>query len=170
MTGADRVQRRLQELANTLDPSSQGYRQAQTAIAKQYLDLTLKAFKKEVDPSRKIWKDLQDSTTRLKNRDFKGRGKAIEGPLKIGVWTGALRESINWRIEGPDIFVGSEVEHAPWFHYKIKKGSQGGGPWGDIPSRFFLGRSARYDEQVLKTLERFFKEKFPEMDSIKSAV
>ena len=170
MTGADKIQKRLDDLEKTFKPNSSEYRQAQRLIAKKYTELTLGAFKKETNPSRKPWKDLQESTQRLKNRDYLGRGKAIEGPTKIGVWTGTLRKSITWRIDGRDILVGSDVEHAKWFHYFIKKGSKKGGPWGDIPARFFLGRSARYDDQVLKVLNQFFKEKFPEMDSVKSAV
>ena len=90
ITGAQKVDAMLRGLGEKLGPQTRN--QILKKIAAEYLYETERRFDKQVDPDRKKWKPLRDSTIRLKTR--KG---SLMGPTHIGVWTGRLATSIQYR-------------------------------------------------------------------------
>lgn len=149
-TSAKKVQDALRGLEEALGPREQN--QILKKIAVQYLAETEKRFGSQSDPDRKKWKPLKPSTVKMKQRKgslsefFKNDTAKIE-PTHIGVWTGKLVSSLQYRISGDTVTIGSDVPYASWFHYGHKKG------WGPTPSRRFLGRNTRIDEKILRIYE-----------------
>jgi phage gpG-like protein len=72
------------------------------------------------------------------------------GPTHIGVHKGKLASSIQMRINGHEITIGSDVDYAAEFNFKTKHS----------PERKFLGRDSRADRKVLEALNRFFSVSF----------
>jgi phage gpG-like protein len=151
-TGAKKVEEALRGLNESL--SSAQIRRLLNKLGNIYLADTLKRFENQHDPDRKPWKELRPVTIKLKTNGMSGRGPSIDAPTRKGVWTGDLISSLTFRVEGNSVFVGSDVEHAPYFHYGVKKSKSLSGnrktPWGQVPARRFLGRNTRIDAKVLK--------------------
>ncbi len=141
-TSARRVQEALNGLGEALGPA--GRAMILKKIAEIYLEETEKRFVSQSDPDRKRWPKLKESTIRIKKK----KGSFLE-PEHIGILTTDLFNSIKYRISGDQVYVGSNLRYAPWFHY----GSKTGG-WGPRPSRRFLGRNTRIDAKVLKLYEK----------------
>jgi len=149
----DRVQDALRQLSETLGPQMK--RQLLRKVGAIYLAYAEERFEKQNSPQRKRWEPLKESTIRIKEK--KG---SLRGAEHIGTWTGKLASSLSFRVQGDEVLVGSNVEYAPYFHFKVKKGTPTkGGPWGDIPARPFLGRNERADKRVLDMMNQFFSTK-----------
>lgn len=139
-TSAKKVEEALRGLGEALGPLEQN--RILRKIAAEYLADTEKRFVSQSDPDRKKWKPLRPATIEVKKR--KG---SLMGPTHIGVWTGKLASSLQYRISGDTAYIGSNVPYAPWFHYGHKQG------WGPTPSRRFLGRNTRIDQKILRLYE-----------------
>lgn len=175
-TGNDKVRNVLNGLSEAF--SGQQARSMLRKVGALYLAETENRFEKEYDPDRKKWAALKPSTVRLKGKGYKGRGPGIKGATHRGVWTGDLATSLKMRVEGDSVIIGSDVPYAKPFHYgakKLKKLSSGingaTAPWGEIPSRRFLGRNNRIDDKVVKLIKaEILKSTGLNVDSIQSAV
>ena len=154
-TGKKKVEDALSELSKAF--SGAVPKSMLNKVGNLYLADTVKRFDNQHDPDRKPWKPLRPITVQYKTTGMKGRGASIAEPTRRGVWTGDLINSLTFRVEGNSVFVGSNEEHAKYFHYGAKKLKKLGGnrtaPWGPVPSRRFLGRNTRIDSQVLKILK-----------------
>lgn len=149
-TGADKVREWLNGLGEAFGPS--GQKEILRKVGALYLNDTEKRFEKQVDPDRKKWKPLSPTTIRIKKQTG-----SLMGAEHIGVWTGNLASSLQMRISGDSVFIGSNIKYAPWFHYGVKRFSKKGRrmyPWGTIPPRRFLGRNTRIDEKVIGLVKK----------------
>jgi phage gpG-like protein len=147
-TGNAKVMKAFDGLYSALSRDSQ--RGILVRVANIYVSETKKRFEKQYDVDRKRWKGNTKTTQRLKEKGFKGRGPAINGPNHIGVWTGNLINSIKYRLLGDEVLIGSDLEYAKTFHYGAKQYTLGPkSPWGDIPRRSFVGRNNRLDDKVV---------------------
>ena len=144
-----------------------------TKIGVAYKENTDLRFKAKQSPEGKQWKRNTKLTTQLKTTGFKTAGgfrpKGIEGGYSMGVWTGNLKNSIAYRVQGNNILVGifsgqKSAKYASVFQFGAKKGDFGGSrrgngkkfmpiPWGDIPARPFLGFNKATNEKVLKIIK-----------------
>lgn len=156
VSGNERIQKVLRELAESINPQMK--RELMSEIGKDYVDFVkTEVFDKQRSPQRKKWTKLRPVTIKAKKRTA-----AIKGPEFIGTWTGYLRDSINFRVSGDSVFIGSDSIVAGTFHFKVAKGAFGADsrgnpiPWGDIPARPFLGVSERADKRILKVMNKFF--------------
>jgi phage gpG-like protein len=150
--GGRRIEDALRQLSETMGPQMK--RQLLGRIGKVYLDYTVDNYEKNRSPQRKRWEENKESTLKKRRRiGFYGDGD-------VGFMTGDLYFSLKSEVQGDSVFVGSDVEYAPFFHFKVKKGTPAkGGPWGDIPARPFLGRNERADKKVLNMMNQFFSTK-----------
>jgi len=149
-SGGDRIQKVLADLRESMNPDMR--RQLLRKVGQIYLHYAEERFDKQNSPQRKRSNPLKESTIRIKKK--KG---SLRGPEFIGTWTGALGASLDFKVQGDSVFVGTDVEYARHFHFFVKKGTpEKGGPWGDIPARPFLGRNERADDRVLKMMNQFF--------------
>ena len=156
-TSADRVQRALVGLEEAL--GSTGRNLILRSIGQIYLHETERRFKTQSDPDRKKWRGLTKTTLKFKSGKVdhpSGRGPSIERPEYIGIWTGALASSINMRIQNDSVLIGSNVPHAPWFHY----GNKSMKTWGQQPSRRFLGRNTRIDGKAINIIKSILINKY----------
>lgn len=151
-TSAKKVEEYLRGLDEALGATAQ--REVLRKIGNLYLADTIKRFENQHNPDRKPWAALKPSTVKLKTYGYKGRDSSIDAPTRRGVWTGKLLNSLAFRIEGNSVIIGTNVDYAPYFHYRVNRFKKLGGnrsaPWGQIPARRFLGRNTRIDGQVLK--------------------
>lgn len=178
-TSAKKIEEALRGLDEAFEGATQ--RAILRKVGNAYLADTLKRFENQHNPDRKPWKKLSPHTIRHKKHGtIKGRGASVDYPERRGVWTGDLINSLAYRIEGNSVIIGTDVEHARWFHYGVKnlkefgKKASGGPltvPWGPIPARRFLGRNNRIDDKVLKVVnEEITKIIGINPSSVKSAV
>jgi len=150
VSGNERIQRALRELAETINPQMK--ERLMGEIGADYVDFVkTEVFDKQRSPQRKKWAKLKESTVKIKRWSGNTRGAEF-----VGTWTGDLVRSLKFRVVGDSVLIGSDLHYAPHFHFFVKKGSGGGGPWGDIPARPFLGVSERADKRILKIMNRFF--------------
>jgi len=157
-TGAQKVTDALRGLGEAFGPEERN--RILKKIAAEYSADTEKRFLNQSDPDRKKWSPLRNSTIRYKT--VKGN---LMGAAHIGVWKGKLASSIQYRLVGDSVYIGSNVPYAPWFHYGTKKG------WGPVPSRRFLGRNTRIDQKILKTYENEIRKLLGmQLSDIESAV
>lgn len=81
--------------------------------------------------------------------------------VKILRDTGRLANSINARVEGGSVLLGTNVTYAITHQQGAKKGQYGrsrrGGPipWGNVPARPFFGYSDQDQADVLELLQRY---------------
>lgn len=152
-TGADKVERALRGLNEALNGATQ--KAILRKVGNLYLSDTLKRFENQHNPDRKPWKPLSPTTIKLKKNGIL-RGRSVDRPERIGVWTGELINSLSFRIDGNSVIIGSDAEHAPWFHYGVNQRKKLSGnltaPWGKIPARRLLGRNTRIDAKVLNLI------------------
>lgn len=156
-TSAKRVQDALNGLGEALGPA--GQQRILRQIGAMYLHETERRFETQSDPDRKKWKELSPTTVKFKSglrRHPSGRGPSIDSPTRKGLWTGTLASSLQMRVEGDKVLIGSNVEHAPWFHYGVRAGKT----WGPQPSRRFLGRNTRLDQKALDILKKVLIETY----------
>lgn len=149
-TGADKVKDWLRGLDEAF--GSSGQKDILRKVGMLYLKDTEDRFEKQVDPDRKHWKPLSPTTLRIKKQTGN-----LMGAEHIGVWTGRLASSLQLRISGNSVFIGTNVKYAPWFHYGVKrfvKHKMRTVPWGIIPARRFLGRNTRIDGQVIRLIKQ----------------
>lgn len=153
-TGADKVERALRGLNEAFNGATQ--KAILRKVGNLYLSDTLKRFENQHNPDRKPWAALKPVTIKLKKNGKHPRGRSVDRPERIGVWTGELINSLSFRIDGNSVIIGSNAEHAPWFHYGVKRLKKIGGdltaPWGSITARRFLGRNTRIDAKVLNLI------------------
>lgn len=150
-TSAKRVQDALNGLGEALGPIGQN--RILRKIGSMYLHETEKRFETQSDPDRKKWPELSPTTVKFKaglRRHPSGRGPSIDSPTRKGLWTGTLASSLQMVVQGDTVKIGSNVEHAPWFHYGVRAGKT----WGRQPSRRFLGRNTRIDQKALNILKQ----------------
>ena len=146
LTGVEETERRLRALAaagHDLTP-------AMRDVGEYLLRTTRKRFADEKDPEGAPWAPLSDSTKARKRRNA-GR---------ILTKHGHLGRQIVYRAGPAEVLVGSPLVYAGTHQFGAEKGSFGsaGGrpiPWGDIPSREFLGLSEA-DGNEVETLVRDF--------------
>lgn len=97
-----------------------------------------------------------------KDGDDKGRltksgANRVMGKRPLIGETRSLSTTINYRVSGKAVEIGSPMEYAAVQQFGARKGAFGTTkrgapiPWGDIPARPFLGVSAE-DEQVIQNL------------------
>ena len=115
---------------------------ALNAIGQLLVTETDLAFRGERDPWGRSWSALSPVTAK------KRRGSTSQ----ILSDTGRLRNSVNARVQGDSVTVGTNVEYAAPQQFGAKKGAFGSTrrgapiPWGDIPARPFLPtRDGRVD-------------------------
>ena len=150
VSGNERIQRALRELAETINPQMK--ERLMGGIGADYVDFVkTEVFDKQRSPQRKKWAKLKPSTINLKRWSGNTRGAEF-----VGTWTGDLVESIKFRVVGDSVLIGSDLYYAPYFHFFVKRG-ESGHPWGDIPARPFLGVSERADKRILKVMNKFFR-------------
>lgn len=172
-TSAKKVEEALRGLDEAFKPET--HRKILRKIGLAYLGDTLKRFKNQHNPDRKPWATLKPVTVYYKTHGMKGRGRSVDSPERRGVWTEDLYNSINFRIEGNSVIIGTDVEYAPFFHYGVKrlkklKGSQTA-PWGIIPPRRFLGRNTRIDQMILKIYNESLREELGmNLNSVSNAI
>jgi phage gpG-like protein len=156
-TGNDKVQRSLNGLFQSFSREFQVG--VLTRVGQVYIADTKSRFDREYDVDRKKWKPLSAATIRMKKRGDKKRGPAVRGATHRGIWTEALQKSLDMRIDGNAVVIGSDVEYAPYFHYGVKMGQlkkigqYSTAPWGVIPPRRFLGRNNRIDKKVIGVIQ-----------------
>lgn len=70
------------------------------------------------------------------------------------VLSGDLRNTIHYQVSGDLLLVGSNLIYAATAHFGAKKGEFGNGaPWGDIPSREYLGISIADETELYAIAE-----------------
>jgi phage virion morphogenesis protein len=128
-------------------------RPAMEGIAQILVSNTQLRFVDQNDPAGNPWVRLSDVT--LARRRKNGDGAQI---LRD---TGRLANSINARVEGGSVSLGTNVVYAITHQQGAKKGQYGrsrrGGPipWGNVPARSFLGYSDQDQADVLELLQRY---------------
>lgn len=150
-TSADKVQNIIRKL-DLSDAFGDGSRSILRKVGILYLKETEDRFSKQYDPDRKSWKKLSPTTLRIKKQTG-----SLMGAEHVGVWTGTLASSLQMRVSGNSVFIGTNVHYAPFFHYGVKRLSKRGNkthPWNTIPSRRFLGRNTRIDEKVIRLIKQ----------------
>ena len=150
-TSAKRVQDALNGLGEALGPAGQS--RVLRKIGAMYLHETEKRFETQSDPDRKKWPELRPTTVKFKEglrRHPSGRGSSIDSPTRKGLWTGTLASSLQMVVQGDTVKIGSNVEHAPWFHYGVRAGKT----WGPQQSRRFLGRNTMIDQKAINILKQ----------------
>lgn len=122
-------------------------------IAKIYAISTEQNFDNQTSPSGQRWKPNSPATQRLKLHGMKNRPPAIAGPSHVGVWSGRLATSIQWRVVGNAAIIESKQPHAGFF----QMGHKAVRPWGRTPPRPFLGQSVKVERQIEAMLKRYLE-------------
>jgi phage virion morphogenesis protein len=125
-------------------------------IGEHLVDSTRQRFRTSTAPDGSAWEPNAQSTylgylgafggsaSKKTGRLTKaGAGRAAGKKPLIGE-TRILGITINYRVDGDTLYIGSPRVDAPTHQFGAKKHSFTGGktPWGDIPARPFLGLSA----------------------------
>jgi phage virion morphogenesis protein len=154
--GGRRIEDALRQLSETMNPQMK--QQLLRKVGAIYLAYAEERFEKQNSPQRKKWEELKPGTIKKKK-------SALLGRSHIGVNTGKLASSLTFRVQGDEVFVGTDIIYGRTFHFLVKKGAFGINargqpiPWGDIPARPFLGRNERADKKVLNMMNQFFSTK-----------
>lgn len=136
----------LQKRTGNIKPAMEG-------IGQILVSNTQQRFVDQVDPDGLPWKAL--STVTLARRRKAGSGAQI---LRD---TGRLASSINYKVVGGSVELGTNVVYAGTHQFGADKGSYGKTkkgrpiPWGDIPKRPFFGYNDADQEDVLELLQRY---------------
>jgi phage virion morphogenesis protein len=81
--------------------------------------------------------------------------------------TGRLASSVNYKVSGGSIDLGTNVIYAGTHQYGARKGAYGKTkrnspiPWGDIPARPMFGYSDQDQQDVLELIERYLNASQP---------
>lgn len=177
-TSAKKIEEALRGLDEAFEIKTQ--RAILRRVGRIYLSDTLKRFENQHNPDRKPWATLKPVTIKHKTHGSGRRGPSVRSPSRRGIWTEDLYNSIDYRVEGNSVIIGTDVEYAKYFHYGAKRlkridsalgVSNRFAPWGPIPARRFLGRNNRIDDKVLKVVnEEITKVIGINPNSVKSAV
>lgn len=168
LEGSERVIRALQNVERSVKDPSPLYHK----IAEYLVKSTKARFKTATAPDGSPWAvnspvtvdrylgNFKSSYNKDGSRSSKGRSRA--GNKRIGIGeTKALSSTINSIIYDDGLEVGSPMVYAPTFHFGAKKGQFGRAkngsplPWGDIPSRKFVGLSPA-DESEIELMAKEF--------------
>lgn len=149
------VQSRLDGLLLSLDAA--GRTTLLRKIAAIQISNTKSRFTYMNEPSGGRWEKLRAVTVLHKAVGHGRRERSVGSPIRIGLWKGDLVNSIKYRIVGNEVIIGSDVPYATTFHFGAKKHSFGNKtPWGDIPSRKFLGTNKPTNDKVLQVMNVYF--------------
>ena len=109
-------------------------------------------FRQEKDPSGAKWARNSEATIKRKKS------------AKPGTDTGRLRRSITSKSTLTQAVAGTNVEYAPTFNYGAKQGKYGyiiknraPIPWGNVPSRRFVGFSGSQRRIYAKWVKDYLK-------------
>lgn len=159
-----RVQATLQRLERAaVNPAP-----ALKAVGEALVDSTKQRFLQSIGPDGKPWAPNAPSTFVTLLRRYKGsfgkdgrvsaRGAArASGKKPLIGETRSLSTTINYRVSGNAVEIGSPMEYAAVQQFGARKGAFGSTrrgapiPWGDIPARPYLGVSAG-DAQIIDRL------------------
>lgn len=136
----------LQKRTGNIKPAMEG-------IGQILVSNTQQRFVDQEDPDNHEWDKLSDFT--LARRRKGGAGAQI---LRD---TGRLASSINYKVVGGSVELGTNVVYAGTHQFGAKKGSYGKTkkgrpiPWGDVPARPFFGYNDADQEDVLELLQRY---------------
>jgi phage gpG-like protein len=157
-TNPQRVQKAFEGVFAALSGASRGAILGR--IGEHYKIETKHRFDKQYNVDRKRWPRNTETTIKYKTMGpIAGYPKAVRGPFHVGIWKEKLQKSIDYRINGNEVWIGSNVPYARVFQKGAKTGTihsyigangkPVNTPWGDIPPRPFLGRNKRIDEKIM---------------------
>jgi len=127
-------------------------------IGEVLIDSTKDRFNTETAPDGEKW-DANSTVTLLNYAGrFKTKQVARIKNKKAGTGeTKQLRTQIFYNVSNGELEIGSPMIYAGTFHFGAKKGQYGKRtPWGDIPSREFLGLSEDDRESILDIVRNRF--------------
>lgn len=115
------------------------------------IDSTKQRFNTETAPDGTKWEENSIVTLLNYARPFKTKRVARIKNKKAGTGESKqLRTQIFKNVSNGELEIGSPMIYAGTFHFGAKKGQYGKRtPWGDIPSREFLGLSEDDRESIL---------------------
>lgn len=166
LENVDQVTATLRKLADMAESP----RPALLAIGEHLAETTKQRFETSTGPDGKPWASNSEVTHMSALRRYKGnwtkktRKLSAKGitraankkPL-IGL-SKTLSTTINYRVVGNSIEVGSPAKYAAVQQFGAKKHSLGGkAPWGDIPARPFLGLSDQDQDKMLDILKEHLR-------------
>lgn len=119
------------------------------AIGESLVDSTKQRFARGVGPDGRKWEPNTPTTIGRYLSRFSSRARARRASSKRPLIGESLNlsRSINYRVDGETLLVGSPMEYAAVQQFGARKGEFGRTsrgspiPWGDIPARPFLGLS-----------------------------
>ncbi|WP_276681276.1 phage virion morphogenesis protein [Thalassolituus oleivorans] len=127
-------------------------------IGEVLIDSTKDRFNTETSPDGTKWE--ANSTVTLLNYAGRFKTKQVARIRNKKAGTGEtkqLRTQIFYNVSNGELELGSPMIYAGTFHYGAKKGQYGKRtPWGDIPSREFLGLSEDDRESILAIAASYF--------------
>ena len=148
--------RQLQKALKRLVRTGADLTPAMREIAAVLEDSAHESFDEQRAPDGKRWQDLSD----IQKSRRRERGT---WPGQILQETGRLAGSVNSSFDAASAVAGTNLPSGKTHQFGAKQGEFGrtrrGGPipWGDIPTRPYLGRSRDTDEEILEAIERHFE-------------
>lgn len=158
----------LRRRLDTMQPVLEDIGQIYVEAAKYRIDT-------QTDPQGHVWKHNSPTTQMYKKTGMTqgylrcSRGPAIKGANFRLVWTGDLKDNIQYRVAGNTVIVLSNVPYATTQQFgalkgKFRKITKKVGtdkflryniPWGEIPKRPFLGTNKKTTEAVAAKLGEY---------------
>lgn len=157
----DQVTAILRKLADMAESP----RPALKAIGENLSESTKRRFETGTGPDGRRWAPNATSTELLALKRYKtnftktGRiskkgMQRLTGKKPLIGLSKTLSTTINYKVSGNAVEIGSPTKYAAVQQFGEKKGSLGkGAPWGDIPARPFLGLSRDDQGDVLDVLK-----------------